>query len=799
LHIVLFQINEFKKKMRFRIIYWTLFLSTFFVVANSQVKFEDKLNSHSNEFPLYISGDTLYFVSDRPIIDPIIERKLKQRNDNFFLYAYPLDGSSENPIIINPEKHLGSFFPTKSKTSFNGVYAKNKDFPHLNTYNSQMIMIDDLDWNNYGTNINSFTNWNGQPSLSHSGNVLFFISDRNSAGGFGLDVFYSIKDTNGKWGMAKPLTDLNTFGNDITPHYGDDGRFYYSSNGILNDTTNEYNLYSAPYKITDGVLIPMPGTRIDGIQSGRNEFFPVVDAKRSKLFFASDKPYPISGINIFSIPLDSVNPKLKINMANKIPSVWLYDKDGGSYFDLANQSFSMIQKNRRYAIRPPQFIKNRCNLQFPEEIEFKSSNNDTIYQFDYNYMTIQAKPLKLVIFSNDSTKIFIKDWWKPLNETTYNEYKDFEKNKYNSTTAADSFGLINSNSFKYNELIIEGIVNKIKSFIKGYDDFNFTDEKLYINVKTYSKEFSLKKIKTIYIGDTVEVGFDKDKKPLIIPTGLDITSKKWSVGKNNFKLAKNSDGMELLTLLRSYYFKEIIVDELTNSSPIFMKLLQNNRVIFDLQGGGISEFDSDNIYSDRVEIIISNYSVTKNEFKCLSKDDLITYSIPIDRSNDSEYQKNIRGLRSADKLPIREVTPMSKVKPNFDKNRLDKAISKYNQNNKFEDADSVNNQSDHQNKVSVYFIEIAIYDDFPTAMQVMELLKQKGVENPYIDKIYNNLGRAKYHLRSSRSINENDTRDEMRKLMWVPNYINSKEMLDINKIEVEPSSQVYKKLIKEKK
>src|SRR6185436_2076877 len=46
---------------------------------------------------------------------------------------------------------------------------------------------------NLGPNINS-TSWDSHPSLSHSGDTLFFSSDR--LGGFGLaDIYYSVKGT----------------------------------------------------------------------------------------------------------------------------------------------------------------------------------------------------------------------------------------------------------------------------------------------------------------------------------------------------------------------------------------------------------------------------------------------------------------------------------------------------------------------------------------------------------------------------------------------------------------------------
>jgi outer membrane protein OmpA-like peptidoglycan-associated protein len=87
------------------------------------------------------------------------------------------------------------------------------------------------DIKNLGPNLNS-SGWDSHPSLSHSGDTLFFASNR--VGGFGLsDIYYSLKDKKDNWGKAKnagPI--INTVNSEVSPFFHH--RFnvlYYSSNG----------------------------------------------------------------------------------------------------------------------------------------------------------------------------------------------------------------------------------------------------------------------------------------------------------------------------------------------------------------------------------------------------------------------------------------------------------------------------------------------------------------------------------------------------------------------------------------
>ena len=95
---------------------------------------------------------------------------------------------------------------------------------------------------NAGAPINS-SSWESQPSINSEGRVLFFTSNR--PGGFGgMDLWYSVFNSNGKWDNPVNLGGkVNTKGDEMSPFiYFDNRTLYFSSNGLPG--MGGYDLYS---------------------------------------------------------------------------------------------------------------------------------------------------------------------------------------------------------------------------------------------------------------------------------------------------------------------------------------------------------------------------------------------------------------------------------------------------------------------------------------------------------------------------------------------------------------------------
>lgn len=78
---------------------------------------------------------------------------------------------------------------------------------------------------NLGENINTKDGWEAQPSLSSDGKMLFFTSIRK--GSRDNDIFISLRQEDGSWGMARPFDEINTSGKDKSPFFHQDGETLY--------------------------------------------------------------------------------------------------------------------------------------------------------------------------------------------------------------------------------------------------------------------------------------------------------------------------------------------------------------------------------------------------------------------------------------------------------------------------------------------------------------------------------------------------------------------------------------------
>ena len=86
---------------------------------------------------------------------------------------------------------------------------------------------------NLGDSINGEMSWEGQPSISADGNILYFASAREESRG--IDIYKTEKDTDGNWRKAVNLGQpINTELHDKTPFVHSDSKtLYFASQGHL--------------------------------------------------------------------------------------------------------------------------------------------------------------------------------------------------------------------------------------------------------------------------------------------------------------------------------------------------------------------------------------------------------------------------------------------------------------------------------------------------------------------------------------------------------------------------------------
>ena len=152
---------------------------------------------------------------------------------------------------------------------------------------------------NLGTSINTIA-WDSHPSLSHSGDTLFFASDR--LGGFGLsDLYYTVKDNEGKWQKALNIGPIiNTRGNEVSPFFHQRYNvLYFSSDGHpLN--FGDFDIYKSYRQQTNWGEPKNIGPLVNGVGS---EYYFTIDSESSQLFYARSDEGEIENLDLHTFPV----------------------------------------------------------------------------------------------------------------------------------------------------------------------------------------------------------------------------------------------------------------------------------------------------------------------------------------------------------------------------------------------------------------------------------------------------------------------------------------------------------------
>ncbi len=155
---------------------------------------------------------------------------------------------------------------------------------------------------NLGKNINT-NSWDSHPSLSHSGDTLFFTSDR--LGGFGMaDIYYSVKDAQGNWQQAKNIGPIvNTRGNDVSPFFHHKFNvLYFSSDGQPLNFGN-FDIYKSYLHGTAWEEPKNIGPLVNGEGS---EYYFTIDSESKELYYARSETDPNDlDLHSFPVPMEA--------------------------------------------------------------------------------------------------------------------------------------------------------------------------------------------------------------------------------------------------------------------------------------------------------------------------------------------------------------------------------------------------------------------------------------------------------------------------------------------------------------
>lgn len=251
---------------------------------------------------LNYEGDVLIFSSKRNEIKEAFGYRenedlfVTEKWNDHWVWAEPLDD-------INSSYNEGSPFLSRDGKTLLFVKCDCPDCYGDCDLFQATLNEEDTSWGNVknlGSSINSKA-WDSQPTLSHSGDTLFFASDR--IGGFGLaDIYFSVKDEEGKWKPARNLgPKLNTRKSEVSPFFHPkDNILYFSSNGhIVN--FGSFDIYKSQHRGLDEFAEPVNiGPLVNGEGS---EYYFTIDSKSEFLYYARSEPDDIENLDLHSFPL----------------------------------------------------------------------------------------------------------------------------------------------------------------------------------------------------------------------------------------------------------------------------------------------------------------------------------------------------------------------------------------------------------------------------------------------------------------------------------------------------------------
>ncbi|MFN8342549.1 MAG: OmpA family protein [Cyclobacteriaceae bacterium] len=263
----------------------------------------DAINSRKEDYGPTIGNidDVLLFTSKRNIHEVDFKRTYDEdlfisvRSDGYWSPAEPLRK-------INSSYNEGSACLSRNgKELYFSRCGAPDSFGNCDLYFS--ILQADSTWGtpkNLGAAVNS-KGWDSHPSLTHSGDTLFFTSNR--LGGFGLaDIYYSVKADDGSWQEARnagPV--INTAHNDVSPFFHHLFNVLYFSSDGNPMSFGEFDIYksyrlpraawSEPKNI--GPLVNGPGS----------EYYFTIDSKSKELYYARTEENGSKNFDLYSFPV----------------------------------------------------------------------------------------------------------------------------------------------------------------------------------------------------------------------------------------------------------------------------------------------------------------------------------------------------------------------------------------------------------------------------------------------------------------------------------------------------------------
>lgn len=391
----------------------------------------DTINTPSPEFsPVYIKGGNVVFTSSREGS----KRALISFNggmDIDYLDLYEFNPSQLlNPDSIqiinlkglNTPKHEGpaTFSKDGKEVYFTQTVKGLRDKRTNEVINTLQVMYSKYDdstktWSEpvSAFPFNSSDYSVGHPSLAPDGNTIFFMSDMRHGEG-GTDIYYSIKDSTGKF--SHPINagkKVNTFGYELYPYIAEDGTLYFSSNG--HPGMGQLDIFYSTYKNGEW---GQPLNMQPPVNSIGDDFGITLDGKAKRGFFSSDRFNGHGAEDIYSFSEESPVEFEITQSSIRFKNTKIFDGLKYSLKDDEGNAINMKQKDGYYIIKSDTNVVYSLTAKksiFPVNsytIAVSSKNGSSeisITSNNFNFMISLSEMSEVKEITIDSLNIPIKD------------------------------------------------------------------------------------------------------------------------------------------------------------------------------------------------------------------------------------------------------------------------------------------------------------------------------------------------------------------------------------------------------
>lgn len=416
------------------------------------------LNTETTDFaPLLAKDGKLVFSSSRNgSKEAFISFNAGFKINHLDLYAVDVNllsgdsiGELERFKEINSPKHEGpaTFSADGTEIYFTRTVKGERNTRTNNVINTLQVFYSSIDSTGKWTEPVSAFTFNsvlysiGQPALSFTEDTIYYMSDKR--GGFGgTDIYYSVKDANGTWGEPENMgPEVNTFGHELFPYVSETGVFYFSSDA--HPGMGKLDIFSAALK--GGKWSNVQNLK-PPVNSIGNDFGIVMDGKRPRGFFSSDRFDGAGAEDLYSFSLDA--PVGIVIMNNKVYArdAKMYDGLKYQFVNEAGEKMTLSKENgllelplkvgKKYSlvVRKSFFTVGTLSLELTE-VGGKQTLN---VKSDVKQMEVDGYATKSQVVDSVTTKMI------PVPGKSYQLKKAGQSNQ---TSQTDAEGYFNFSSF----------------------------------------------------------------------------------------------------------------------------------------------------------------------------------------------------------------------------------------------------------------------------------------------------------------------------------------------------------------